>query len=131
MQIINSKFLHVKSIIWIFLKKRRKERMTNVIELIKEAIDDKKGKDIIVIDVKGKVTYTDYIIICTGSSDVNIKAISDSVKKKLFENGMDTQGIKTEGYDNATWILMDCQDAVVHIFNAEMRDYYKLEKIWS
>ncbi len=105
--------------------------MTNVIELIKEAIDDKKGKDIIVIDVKGKVTYTDYIIICTGSSDVNIKAISDSVKKKLFENGMDTQGIKTEGYDNATWILMDCQDAVVHIFNAEMRDYYKLEKIWS
>ncbi len=131
MQIINDKFLHVKSIIWIFLKKRRKERMTNVIELIKEAIDDKKGKDIIVIDVKGKVTYTDYIIICTGSSDVNIKAISDSVKKKLFENGMDTQGIKTEGYDNATWILMDCQDAVVHIFNAEMRDYYKLEKIWS
>lgn len=131
MQIINGKFLHVKSIIWIFLKKRRKERMTNVIELIKEAIDDKKGKDIIVIDVKGKVTYTDYIIICTGSSDVNIKAISDSVKKKLFENGMDTQGIKTEGYDNATWILMDCQDAVVHIFNAEMRDYYKLEKIWS
>ena len=82
MQIINSKFLHVKSIIWIFLKKRRKERMTNVIELIKEAIDDKKGKDIIVIDVKGKVTYTDYIIICTGSSDVNIKAISDSAKKK-------------------------------------------------
>lgn len=105
--------------------------MTNVIELIKDAIDDKKGQDIVVIDVRGKVTYTDYIIVCTGSSDVNIKAISDSVKKKLFENGMDVQGIKTEGYDNATWILMDCQEAIVHIFNAEMRDYYKLEKIWS
>ena len=105
--------------------------MTKVVELIKDAIDDKKGQDIVVIDVRGKVTYTDYIVICTGSSDTNIKAISDSIKKKLFENGMDIQGIKTEGYDAATWILMDCQEAVVHIFNSEMREYYNLEKLWS
>ena len=96
---------------------------------ISEIIFTKKGFDVIAIDLRKLVSFTDYFVVCSADSDVQVKAIADQVDKVLSE-----QGIKCwhrEGLKALSWVLLDYVDVVVHIFKKEAREFYNLEKFWG
>lgn len=92
------------------------------------ALEDKKGQDIKVIDISNVSVMADYFIIASGSNRNQVQALSRNVEEKLQENQVHPRQI--EGYQTASWILMDFNDVIVHIFNEEDRLFYNLEKIW-
>ena len=97
-------------------------------ELIENAIDDRKGKKIEVIDTSNMTTIADYFIIASGTSTTHLRGMADAVEEKLLEQGVRCSHI--EGYDTATWILLDYLDVVVHLFLQEEREYYSIERLW-
>ena len=102
---------------------------TELANKISEIIFTKKGFDVIAIDLRKLVTFTDYFVVCSADSDVQVKAIADQVDKVLSE-----QGIKCwhrEGLKALTWVLLDYVDVVVHIFKKDARQFYNLEKLWG
>ncbi|MEC9488553.1 MAG: ribosome silencing factor [Halanaerobium sp.] len=94
-----------------------------------EAADDKKAIDILALDIRGISLLADYFVICSGSSELQVKAICDSITKKMKDRGIIPKNI--EGYQEARWILLDLENVVVHIFHRETRDYYQLERLWA
>ena len=94
-----------------------------------EAIADKKGENIKIIDISEVSVIADYFIVTNGTSSSQVKAISDNVAEKLHELGVDV--IRTEGYSTASWILMDFGSIIVHVFSKDDRLFYDLERIWS
>jgi ribosome-associated protein len=98
---------------------------------IVEGIRDKKGKNIIQLDLrKLGDAPADFFIICEGDSNTHVKAISDSVYKKV-KDALQSMPTHTEGSNNAKWILMDYFNTVVHVFYPETREFYELESLWS
>jgi len=92
--------------------------------------DDKKAQDILELDLRGVVGYTDFFVICSGTSERQVKAIHDGVHEGLKkEHRMLPR--RVEGLPEARWILMDYLDVVVHVFTPETRDYYRLEQLWG
>ncbi len=111
--------------------KSRPEFTEQLNHLIIEGIRDKKGKNIIQLDLRhlGEAP-ADYFIICEGDSNTHIKAISDSIYKSVKE-ALETMPSHTEGSENAKWVLMDYFNTVVHVFYPETRQFYELESLWS
>ncbi|MFN3651127.1 MAG: ribosome silencing factor [Armatimonadota bacterium] len=99
------------------------------VEIIREAMDELKAQEISVIEVADKTQMTDYMVVCSGSSNVHIRAIADRVVEALKEH--DIKGIRREGYKEARWILMDFGDVVAHVFDPEDREFYGLEEFWQ
>jgi ribosome-associated protein len=110
-------------------------RMMHLVDLkekydfIINTLQDKKAKDVKVIDIRQLTTIADYFIICSGTSTTHIKTLSDEVEKKLVEKN--ERPLRREGYNSARWILLDYGDIVVHIFHEEDREYYNLEHLWQ
>lgn len=98
-------------------------------EKIVRILEDKKAKEIKIIDITAVSVLADYFIICTGSSSVHIRAIADELDKKLVSEGVFYY--RKEGYETARWVLLDFGEVVVHVFNQQDRNFYNLERIWS
>ena len=96
---------------------------------ITEIILSKKGYEIRILDLKKLSAFADYFVICSASSDTQVKAIGDSVEKELRDRGIKTY--HKEGFEALNWVLLDYFDVVVHIFKEEARKYYNLEKLWG
>jgi ribosome-associated protein len=91
---------------------------------------DRKALDILQMDLRGTIGYTDYFVLCTGRTDRQTKAIHDAVYAGMkSEHGLLPQ--RVEGLPEARWVLMDYLDVVVHVFTPEMREYYRLEQLWG
>ena len=97
-------------------------------KLVIQALEDKKAEDVKVIDISNVSTIADYFIIASGKNRSQIQAMCDNVDETLGRAGVTMK--QTEGYKNANWILMDYGDVIVHIFDAENRLFYDLERIW-
>jgi len=97
--------------------------------LIVEKIIEKKGENILVLDLRKVTSITDFFVICSGTVEQHIKAIKDNIIEKLEEKGIKYWHI--EGERANTWVLIDYVDVVVHIFHPITRDFYKLEKLWA
>ena len=93
-----------------------------------KALDDKKAKDIKILDISGVSVLADYFIIASGSNRNQVQAMADNVEEVLGKAGVHPKQI--EGYQTANWILMDYGDVVIHIFDEENRLFYDLERIW-
>ncbi|HET9120162.1 MAG TPA: ribosome silencing factor [Solirubrobacterales bacterium] len=91
--------------------------------------DDKKGTDLLALDVRSLVSYTDYLVICTARNERQAKAIHDDVYHQLKRDGW--LPARIEGEREAEWVLMDYLDAVLHIFTPELRERYRLEVLWG
>ena len=91
--------------------------------------DDKKATDMIALDVRGLVGYTDYLVICTARNERQAKAIHDEVYHQLKRDGW--LPARVEGEREAEWVLMDYLDAVLHVFTPEPRERYRLETLWG
>lgn len=98
--------------------------------LAAEAAADKKASDIVVLDVAETLVITAYFVIATGASDRQVKSIADEIEDQLRERGH-VKPIGREGEREAKWVLLDFGDVVVHVFQPEERDFYRLEKLWS
>ena len=98
--------------------------------LAAKALDDKKGKEIRVLEIEKLTSLADYFVICSGSSNTQINALCDAVEKKLAEEGGE-QPMHSEGYRGGTWVLLDYGCIAVHVFNNEAREFYSLERLWS
>jgi ribosome-associated protein len=91
---------------------------------------DKKATDIVSIDLRGVVGYTDFFVICSGNTERQTKAIHDGIHEGLKrEHGLTPR--RVEGITRASWILMDYLDVVVHVFTPATREYYRLEQLWG
>ena len=94
-----------------------------------KALDEKKGKDIGVIEVAELTTLADYFVIATGSSNTQINALCDSVEKAMKEQA-DEMPSRREGHRDGTWVLLGYGWVIVHVFSEEARDFYALERLW-
>lgn len=111
--------------------KAREQRTEQLNHTIIEGIRDKKGKHIVQLDLrKLGDAPADFFIICEGDSNVHVKAISDSIYKKVKEDTF-TMPTHMEGSQSAKWVLMDYFNTIVHVFHPETREFYDLENLWS
>lgn len=101
-----------------------------LIEVITEAMLDRKAEDIAVIDVHELTTLTDKFIVCHASTDVQIKAIANNISQETKER-LGEKPWKEEGRESRRWVILDYVNVVVHIFKQELREYYALEKMWN
>lgn len=97
--------------------------------LAASAAADKKGSDIVIVEVGPVLVITEYFVIVTGSNDRQVKAIVDEVEKRLKDAGLRVVG--REGEQQAAWVLLDFGDIVVHVFQPAERDFYRLERLWG
>jgi ribosome-associated protein len=98
-------------------------------QLIQEILEDKKAKNIEIIDVEGKTILADRFVIATGTSITHVKALAGEVELAM-KTRHECVPDHIEGYSSGRWILMDYSDVVVHVFHAEEREFYSLEKLW-
>ena len=94
-----------------------------------DALEDKKGVNIKIIDISNISILADYFIIACGANENQVNALADNVEEELAK--VDITPKQIEGYNNANWILMDYQDVIIHIFNEQDRLFFDLERIWS
>ena len=96
---------------------------------ITELIFNKKGYDVLIMDLRNLASFADYFIICSADSEVQVKAVADEIDKSLRDKGIKCW--HREGYQGLTWVLLDYVDVVVHVFKKEAREFYSLEKLWG
>lgn len=101
-----------------------------LISVIGEALVDKKAENVVVLDVRELTTLTDYFVICHGNSDVQIKALAESVTEQTRER-LDEKVWRKEGMDTRRWVVLDYINVVVHIFNRDTREHYGMERMWN
>lgn len=104
------------------------EKSKEIVRIAIEAMKDKKADDIRVIDISNVSVIADYFIIADGSNPNQIQAIVDNVEEQLHKAGISNP--KIEGYNSASWILLDYEDVIIHIFSKDDRLFYNLERIW-
>jgi ribosome-associated protein len=103
-----------------------KNEINTLVQGIANLALEKQADNVISLDVSGITSMTDYFIFCSADTDVQVKAIADSIRK-----GTDHKPWRTEGYEQLNWVLLDYIDVVVHIFKTNEREYYNLESLWT
>ncbi|MCT4596577.1 MAG: ribosome silencing factor [Vallitalea sp.] len=101
----------------------------DMLKIALKALDDKQGEEIKVLDIKEITVLADYFVIAHGNNKSHIKALIDRTEEMLSKNGYEPKQI--EGYQSASWILLDYGSIIIHIFGKEDRLFYDLERIWS
>jgi ribosome-associated protein len=99
------------------------------LKIVLGRLDDMKAEDTIIIDLRGKSSIADYMIVTTGRANRHVGAIAENVVKELGVAGM--KGVHVEGLPNCDWVLIDTGDIIVHVFRPEVRSFYSLEKMWA
>lgn len=102
---------------------------SDLVALVEAALDDRKAVDVQTLEVSGLTSITDYMVIAGGTSDRHVRSIADNVVERARDAGVDVLG--TEGHEYGEWVLVDLTDVVVHIMQARVRDFYKLENLWD
>ncbi|MEE3093635.1 MAG: ribosome silencing factor [Pseudomonadota bacterium] len=97
--------------------------------MIEQSLDDDKAIDIVSVDLTGKSSIVDAMVVASGASVRQVGAMADHLREKLKAAGI--KGISIEGLENCDWVLIDSGDVIVHLFRPEVRDFYNLEKLWS
>ena len=106
-----------------------KKNSSDLCKLIKKSLNKNKAEEITIINLKKKTSIADYMIICTGTSNRHIIALSNYLNEDLKDLNLNMMNV--EGKKNGDWIVVDIGDVIVHLFRSEVREYYNLEKMWS
>ena len=105
------------------------EPLSELNRLAIEAVSEKKATDIIVLDLRNRSDLTDFFLICSGKSHVQVQAIAYAILEKTA--GTPYKVVSVEGYNSGNWVILDLVDLIVHIFKQDVRQYYDLERLWS
>ena len=100
-----------------------------VVDQILVWLDEAKAEEIVTIDLEGKSSVGDFMVIASGRSARHVNAVADQLRRKLKDNGQGN--IQIEGTENCDWVLLDTGDIIVHLFRPEVREFYNLEKMWQ
>ncbi len=112
-------------------KKTVGRKSDTLVKAIIEAIKEHKGKKVVSLDLRGiETAVCDYFVVCHGTSNIHISSLAENVRKEVSKK-MKEKPWHVEGESNKEWLLLDYFDVVVHIFNKEKRDFYKLENLWA
>lgn len=112
-------------------KNKQVEESKKIADIIIHGIQEKKGKDIVSLDLRNiSSSVSDYFIICHADSGTQVRAIADSVETEMYKV-LEEEPWHKEGFENAEWILLDYVSVVVHIFKKEKRDFYSVEDLWG
>jgi len=106
------------------------EKSKSLAERISVILDDKRAKNVKIIETNQQTIIADYFVIATGTSSTHIRSLAGEVEFQLKEN-LNTEPSRISGHDSTDWVILDYDSVLVHIFNSEARDYYKLEKLWG
>ena len=109
--------------------KQQRQGEEPISDAIVAALEDAKAKDIVCLDVRHLTTMTDYMIIASGTSDRHVKSIAGNLIDDMKEAGRRPYGV--EGEEDGEWVLVDMQDAIVHVMLPRVREFYNLEKLWD
>lgn len=104
-------------------------QIAEVSKMILDRLDDDKAENIIEIDLMGKSSIADTMIIASGRSTRHVGALADHLSRTFKERGI--TGVRIEGLQNCDWVLLDAGDIVIHLFRPEVREFYNLERIWG
>ena len=104
------------------------ETPDRLLNAVLAALDDAKAEDTVTIDLDGKSSLADYMVVTSGRSDRHVGAVADRVLRMLKDSGHGRAAV--EGMETCDWVLIDAGDVVVHVFRPEVRDFYQLEKMW-
>lgn len=107
------------------VKKAEKSVSEEILDIAVKSLDDGKAEDIVVMDLQGKTSIANYMIIASGTSQRHVAALAEQVQMKLKAAGYKTE---SEGEEKADWVLIDAFDVIIHIFKPEVREFYNLEK---
>lgn len=105
------------------------KQILDMVALAKSALEDGKAENVVTIDLAGKTSFADHMIVCSGQSQRQVSALADRLVDSLKESKYRISGM--EGYESGNWVLVDLGDVIVHIFRNEIREIYNLEKMWS
>lgn len=101
----------------------------DVSRVVLASLEDDKAEDIVAIDIRGKSSFADMLIVASGRSARHVGALADHVMRKLKDAGV--KDVSLEGVPHCDWVLVDAGDIVVHLFRPEVRTFYNIEKIWA
>ncbi|MCQ8128926.1 ribosome silencing factor [Methylomonas rivi] len=100
-----------------------------LLKLVETELDERKAHQIAILDVRGKTSITDFMVVATATSTRHAKSLCDYVIEKVKENGLQPLGV--EGEPGSDWVLVDLGDVVLHVMTGQAREFYQLEKLWS
>ncbi|MEZ5873569.1 MAG: ribosome silencing factor [Hyphomicrobiales bacterium] len=100
-----------------------------LLKIVADTLDGAKAEDVVVIDLKGKTSIGDHMVLASGRSQRHVGAVADHLIKKLKDEGYGRA--RVEGMPQCDWVLIDAGDVIVHVFRPEVREFYNLEKMWS
>ena len=103
--------------------------VSDLCQLVRSSLDDDKADDIVTIDLTGKCSFADVMIVASGRSQRHVGSLASKLEDKLREHGANL--ISVEGTESCEWVLMDLGDVIVHLFRPETREFYNIEKMWS
>ena len=104
------------------------DQSLNMVKIAYDALDDKLAEDIKIIDIRSISVLADYFIIASGSNPNQVQALVDNVEEQMYKAGCDDP--RVEGYNTASWVLLDYNDVIVHVFSQDDRLVFDLERIW-
>lgn len=104
-------------------------QIKQLLKIVEDVLDERKGQDITVLDVIGKTSVTDYMVVVTATSERHANALAEYVLVQVKENGFSPLGM--EGQKGSDWVLLDLGDVILHVMTAQAREFYQLEKLWS
>lgn len=104
-------------------------KSSEMLALVLESLDEDKAEDVVSIDLTGKTPIADHMVVASGRSQRHVGAVADHLVRRLKEAGFGTSQV--EGMKQGDWVLIDGGDVVIHVFRPEVREFYKLEKMWS
>jgi ribosome-associated protein len=102
---------------------------TKMIDIVLQSLEDAKAEETVAIDIAGKSSLADHMVVTSGRSNRHVSAVADQVVKALRDNGFGKP--RVEGLPHADWVLVDGGDVIVHIFRPEVREFYNIEKMWQ
>ncbi len=106
-----------------------REIVAKLLTLIETSLDDDKGEDIVTIDLNGKTSIADYMVVASGRSSRQVMAMTAKLSERLKDAGFGVP--KIDGKQTGDWIVVDTGDVIVHLFRPEVREFYKIERLWS
>ena len=101
----------------------------DLLNLVETSLDDDKAEGIVVIDLAGKTSLTDYMVIASGPSQRHVGAMAENLRRKIKQGGIKT--VSVEGQRQCDWVLIDAGDVIIHLFRPEVREFYNIEKMWG
>ena len=101
----------------------------DLLNLVETSLDDDKAEGIVVIDLAGKTSLTDYMVIASGTSQRHVGAMAENLRRKIKQGGIKT--VSVEGQTQCDWVLIDAGDVIIHLFRPEVREFYNIEKMWG